>query len=270
MNLAPKGKPVVLAIAGHDPCGGAGVQADIEAIGATGCHAVTVITSFTAQNTQRVGSVRHQDPGFFADQIELLLEDMPVQACKIGLVADLQQLGIIERILTERLTDIPIVLDPVISAGSGHVFMDNNVCGVLRDSLLPLATIVTPNSLEARELSGRDDLDQAAAALLERGAGAVLITGGHENGEKITNSLYTSGGTTRRYSRERLPGTYHGSGCTLSSSLAARLARGEELAKAVELAQDYTWHALRHACQYGHQQQHPDRMFRCGDPEPRP
>lgn len=268
MNQAATEKPVILAIAGHDPCGGAGIQADIEAIAAAGCHAVTVITSLTAQNTVRVGGVRHQDPGFFAEQIELLLEDMPVHACKIGLVADMAQLEVIEHTLSQKLARIPVVLDPVISAGSGHVFVDSDVCAAIRDRLLPLATVATPNSLEARELSGREDLDEAAAALLERGAGAVLITGGHESGEKIVNSLYTSGAATRRYTWERLPGTYHGSGCTLSSSLAARLARGEELAIAVEQAQDYTWHALRHARQYGHQQRHPDRLFRLGDQEP--
>lgn len=268
MNQSVMEKPVVLAIAGHDPCGGAGIQADIEAVAAAGCHAVTVITSLTAQNTVRVGSVRHQDPGFFAEQIELLLEDMPVHACKIGLVADMAQLKVIEHTLTQKLARIPVVLDPIISAGSGHVFMDSDVCAAMRDRLLPLATVVTPNSLEARALSGREDLDEAAAALLEQGAGAVLITGGHESGEKIINSLYTSAGTTRRYTRERLPGTYHGSGCTLSSSLAARLARGEELAIAVEQAQEYTWQALRRARQYGRLQRHPERLFRPGDPEP--
>ena len=123
------------------PCGGAGIQADIEAVAASGCHAVTVITSLTAQNTVRVGNVRHQDPGFFAEQIELLLEDMPVQACKIGLVADMQQLVIIERTLTERLAHIPVVLDPVITAGSGHMFVDSDVCSAIRDRLLPLATL---------------------------------------------------------------------------------------------------------------------------------
>jgi hydroxymethylpyrimidine/phosphomethylpyrimidine kinase len=264
MNDEAMEKPVVLVIAGHDPCGGAGIQADIEAIGASGGHAMTVITSLTAQNTTRVDGIRHQYPEDFREQVQLLLEDMPVHACKIGLVADLDLLGIIEVILAEKLDAVPVVLDPVITSGSGHVFIENDVFAAIRDRLLPLATVITPNSLEARELSGRDDLDEAGGRLLETGAGAVLITGGHETNGEIINSLYTANQPPRRYTWERLPGTYHGSGCTLSSSLAARLARGEDLPTAVREAQDYTWHALRHARRYGHRQQHPDRLYRCG------
>lgn len=264
MNEETMGKPVVLVIAGHDPSGGAGIQADIEAIAASGGHAMTVITSLTAQNTARVGGIHHQDPEDLREQLQLLLEDMPVHACKIGLVTEPGQIQIIEEILAEKLVGVPVVLDPVISAGSGHVFIENDVFAAIRDRLLPLAAVITPNSIEARGLSGRDDLDEAGSRLLETGAGAVLITGGHESGDEIVNSLYTVNRPPLRYAWERLPGTYHGSGCTLSSALAASLARGDDLQTAVGEAQDYTWHTLRHARRYGRRQLHPDRLYRYG------
>lgn len=262
MNEAAMEKPVVLVIAGHDPCGGAGIQADIEAVAASGGHAITVITSLTAQNTARVGGIHHQDPEDFREQLTLLLEDMPVHACKIGLVADLDLLGIIEDILVQKLNAVPVVLDPVMTAGSGHLFVNNEVFVGIRDRLLPQATVITPNSLEARELSSRADLDEAGSRLLDMGAGAVLITGGHETNGEIVNTLYTMNQPPQRYTWKRLPGTYHGSGCTLSSSLAVRLARGDDLPTAVREAQDYTWHTLRHARRYGRRQLHPDRLYR--------
>lgn len=263
MNTETGNKPVVLVLAGHDPCGGAGIQADIESVAAAGCHAMTAITSLTAQNTARVGGVRHQDPADFEEQIRLLLEDMPVQACKIGLVADTGLLGIIEQTLTQHLQGIPVVLDPVVTAGSGHVFLEPVLCRAIAERLLPLATVATPNSIEARELAGRDDVNEAGAALVDRGAGAVLVTGGHENDAEIINTLYRHDAAPLRYTWERLPGSFHGSGCTLSSHLAARLALGDGVEAAAQAAQEYTWGTLRHAGRYGSTQLHPDRQFRC-------
>jgi len=256
-------KPVVLIIAGHDPSGGAGIQADIESVAAAGCHAATVITSLTAQNTERVGGVIHQRPEHFEEQLSLLLEDMPVQACKIGLLADPALLEITARTLSGDLRGIPVVLDPVITAGSGHVFVDTELCEAMVRQLLPLATAATPNGIEARKLSGRDNLDEAGAVLLEKGAGSVLITGGHETGGDIVNTLYRKDAAPVRYTWERLPGSYHGSGCTLSSHLAARLARGDDIEMAARAAQEFTQGALRHARRYGRGQLHPDRGFRC-------
>ena len=262
MSSMNRQKPVVLVLAGHDPSGGAGIQADIESVTAAGCHAVTVITSLTAQNTARVGGVRHQPPAQFQEQINLLLEDMPVHACKIGLVADMGQLEIIANTLSRYLSSIPVVLDPVITAGSGHVFIDPEICSAIRERLLPLAAVTTPNSVEARELTGEQDLDTAGVALLQAGAGAALITGGHECSGDIINTLYIKNTAPVRYNQERLPGNFHGSGCTLSSHLAARLARGDSVVAAAQEAQDYTWGCLRHACRYGREQLHPDRQFR--------
>lgn len=261
MNASPSGKPVVLIIAGHDPSGGAGLQADIEAVASTGCQAVSVVTSLTAQNTTRVSDVYHQEPARFKEQLEVLLEDIPVHTCKIGLVADLKLLDVIVDTLAGSLKYTPLVVDPVITAGSGHVFIDPEIRAAIHDRLLPPAAVVTPNSIEARELSGRNDLDEAGKELIDNGAGAVLITGSHEQSDKIVNRLYRNNRDSLSYFWERLPGDFHGSGCTLSSSVAAHLALGESIESAIEKAQTYTWHALKHGRWYGRRQKHPDRLF---------
>lgn len=254
-------KPVVLVIAGHDPSGGAGLQADIEAIASTGCQAISVITSLTAQNTATVSDVYHQAPRRFKQQLDLLLDDIAVETCKIGLVADLALLEVIEGTLRDRLPHTPVVMDPVITAGSGHVFIEDELCDAIRDRLLPMAAVTTPNSIEARTLSGHEDLNEAGRALIEKGAGAALITGAHEATDRIANLLFRRRREPLTYLWERLPGEFHGSGCTLSSAIAAFLARGEDIESAIEKAQTYTWHALQHAGQYGRRQKHPDRLF---------
>jgi len=261
MNASSPRKPVVLIIAGHDPSGGAGLQADIEAVASTGCQAVSVVTSLTAQNTARVTDVYHQEPARFKEQLDRLLEDIPVHTCKIGLLADLKQIDIIADKLAGSLKHTPLVIDPVITAGSGHVFIEPEIRTAIYDRLLPAAAVITPNSIEARALSGREDLDEAGEALIENGSGTVLITGGHEQSGKIVNRLYRHNRDSLSYFQERLPGDFHGSGCTLSSSIAAHLALGESVESAIENAQAYTWQALKHGRQYGARQIHPDRLF---------
>ena len=259
-NINPE-KPVVLVIAGHDPSGGAGIQADIESIVSQGAQAVTIITSLTAQNTRGVGSVVHQEPERFREQLDMLLDDMTVDACKIGLVADLEQAEIIRQRLSVKITGIPVVLDPVITAGSGHVFLDKTMQEAICEKLVPHATICTPNSIEALTLADTKDPDQAAAFLLESGAGAVLVTGGHEKQEHVINILYRRGKEPVHYKWDRLDGNYHGSGCTLSAGIAAHLANGEDMEMAVQKAQVYTCNTLKYAGQYGRAQKHPDRFF---------
>lgn len=259
-------RPVVLVIAGHDPSGGAGIQADIESIASAGCHAATIITSLTAQNTASVTDVFHQEPARLEEQLNLLLDDMPVQACKIGLVAHLDHIRIIEEIIRNRLDQLPLVVDPVITAGSGHVFIEEDIRSAISGRLLPQADIITPNSIEARELSGCRDLSDAGRALVDNGSRAVLITGGHEETDRIVNTLYTAADEPREYTWERLSGKYHGSGCTLSSAIAGRLARGIDVSAAVQGAQSYTWNTLHYGHQYGQAQLHPDRFFWTDNP----
>jgi hydroxymethylpyrimidine/phosphomethylpyrimidine kinase len=185
---------------------------------------------------------------------------MPVSACKIGLVADSNILSVIEKKLI-ALMDIPVVLDPVINAGTGARIMADDIYTILNDKVMPFTTVITPNSTEARALTGIDNLDDAAADLLNRGCRAVLITGTHEQSTKVINTLYMQNETPVINSWERLPDSYHGSGCTLSSCIAAQLALGKTIMEAVTIAQKYTWYALRHGMLLGREQYHPDRFY---------
>ncbi len=252
-------KPIVLVIAGHDPSGGAGIQADIESIANARCHATTVITSLTAQNTNQVIDVLPQEPESFRKQIRLILEDMDIAACKIGMIGNAELVDVIQGELSK--VTFPIVLDPVISATSGQSFADENICKKLLSSLLPLTMLITPNAEEARTLSKSTDLNVAANRLLDYGTKAVLITGTDEKTDDVINSFYTKNNDVTDYRWERLTDTFHGSGCTLSSRIAALLARGNDLKTAVKDAQTYTWNTLKHGLTLGHGQTQPDRFY---------
>ncbi len=252
-------KPVVLVIAGHDPSGGAGIQADIETIANAGCHAVTVITSLTAQNTNQVVDVIPQEAESFRKQLKLVLEDMEIASCKIGMIGSVKLVDVIQNELSK--INMPIVLDPVLSATSGLSFADKNLCEKLISKLIPNTVIVTPNSNEARILSKENDLDTAANKLLAYGTKSILITGTDENTDNVINSFYTEDCSPVVYQWERLAETYHGSGCTLSSRIAALLALGKDLKTATDDAQAYTWNTLKHGLKLGHGQAQPDRFY---------
>jgi hydroxymethylpyrimidine/phosphomethylpyrimidine kinase len=252
-------KPVVMVIAGHDPSGGAGIQADIESIANAGCHAATVITALTAQNTKQVADVIPQEPESFRKQIKLILEDMEIAACKIGMIGSIELIDVIQSELSN--IDIPLVLDPVLAATSGRSFTDKNMCEKILSSLFPLASIVTPNSEEARALSQSTDLNTAANKLLTYGTKAVLITGADENTNEVINSFYTKDNAPIDYKWQRIANTFHGSGCTLSSRIAALLALGNDLKTAIEEAQAYTWNTLKHGLTLGQGQAQPDRFY---------
>ena len=254
-------KPVVLVLAGHDPSGGAGIQADIETIAANGCHAMTVLTCMTTQNTAEFRKYIPVQPEDFLQQTELILSETGIEACKIGLIADPGILTAIEKILP-GFKDVPVVLDPVINSGSGEKIMTDDIRISLRDKLLPFTTIITPNTTEARSLSGLDDLPAAAQKLIKQGCKAVFITGAHEPTAMVINTLYLEKEPPEQWVWERLPGTYHGSGCTLSSAIAAHLALGENIRQAVMAAQHYTWNTLKHGMRLGCKQCHPDRFYK--------
>ncbi|GJM05006.1 MAG: hydroxymethylpyrimidine/phosphomethylpyrimidine kinase [marine bacterium B5-7] len=253
-------KPVVLVIAGHDPSGGAGIQADIESIANAGCHAATVITSLTTQNTNKVVDVLPQDPEPFRSQIRLILEDMDIAACKIGMIGCIKLVEILASELAEL--KVPVVLDPVMSSTTGKKFSDDDICKKLLTSLLPLTTLITPNVIEATLLTQKDDLNAAANTLLNYGAKSVLITGTHAETKEVINSLYTKHDSLVEYHWERLPDIFHGSGCTLSSRIAALLALDNDLKTAVEKAQEYTWLSLKHGLNLGRGQAQPDRFYK--------
>ncbi len=252
-------KPIVLSIAGHDPSGGAGIQADIESIAQAGCHAVTVITALTIQNTQKVFATILQKPEPFRQHIQAIFADMEIAACKIGLLGAVDLIDVIYEQLSNKA--IPIVFDPIIDAGSGAQFSNEAICTKMRETLLPITTIITPNSLEARALANVAELSTAAATLLQFGAQSVLISGTHEHTENVINTFYEHDQTPINYRWRRLASTFHGSGCTLSANIAAQLACGKDLQAAIEHAQQYTWDTLQHGLKLGRDQYHPNRFF---------
>jgi hydroxymethylpyrimidine/phosphomethylpyrimidine kinase len=250
--------PIVLCFSGHDPIGGAGIQADIEAIAAQAAHAATVITALTVQDTRNVQRIEPVVVTTLREAARAVLKDLPVAAFKIGLLGSAEVAQAVADILAEH-PGIPLVLDPVLAAGGGQDMSDDKLLEVMRSELLPLTTLLTPNSLEARRLSGKEDLDEAAQQLLSTGCRHVLITGTHEKTDKVHNTLYDAAGQNV-FESERLPGEYHGSGCTLAASLAARLALGDDILTACRQALAYTEQSLRRAHSPGRGQSLPGRL----------
>ncbi len=258
MNAIHDSPPVVLLLAGNDPSGGAGIQADIQTVGALGCHPAPVITCLTEQDSRNVLGLYPLSAEWVRAQARALIADFSVAAIKIGLLGNADIARAVTDII-KQLPGIPVILDPVLAAGGGKELAGGDWVRTLLLQLLPLCAVITPNSQEARRLSDRQDLDQAAAELLYRGASTVLITGAHEaTGGEVFNRLYTPR-EIRAWRWPRLEGEYHGSGCTLASALAALLARGFSLEEAAEHAQGYTWQALRAGFKPGRGQFIPDR-----------
>lgn len=250
--------PIVLCFSGHDPVGGAGIQADIEAIAAQGAHAATVITALTVQDTRNVQRIEPVAVDTLCEAANAVLEDLPVAAFKIGLLGSAAIAQAVANIIRDH-PGIPLVLDPVLAAGGGKDMSDDSLLEVIRNELLPLTSVLTPNSLEARRLSGKENLADCAQQLLSAGCRHVLITGTHEQTDRVQNTLYNAAGQNV-FESERLPGEYHGSGCTLAASLAARLALGEEVVSACRHALTYTEQSLRRAHSPGHGQSLPIRL----------
>lgn len=249
---------VVLAIAGHDPSGAAGIQADIESILACGAGSATLITATTTQDTCRFGGLQPQPAETFAAQARLLCADQHFSACKIGLLGSLSIAREVATLLPQFGT-IPIVLDPILRTGTGSSVADPKLVEFTLLGLITQGPVVTPNGAEVRQLTGVASISDAAQVLLRHGARAVLVTGTDEGTPNVLNTLWRPGMDPVRFEYPRLPGTYHGSGCTLSSSLAAFLAQGHDIAEAARRAQDFTWLALSLGRQRGHGQLHPDR-----------
>lgn len=254
--------PVVLIFAGHDPSGAAGMQADIESISANGCRCVSIITSLTAQNTAGFAALYPQPPARLRKQARLLTTDIQVHACKLGLIGNAALIEVLGSVLRDLPAGLPMVFDPVLAAGSGEALADRALLTAMRKQLFGLTTILTPNAAEARMLTRRKDIHEAAEVLLKWGCRSVLVTGADEQTLRINNFLFSRDFETECYDWERLPGIYHGSGCTLSSSIAAQLALGLDIKAAVIRAQEFTWQALKHSYQLGDKQRHPNRFFK--------
>ncbi|HUX25485.1 MAG TPA: bifunctional hydroxymethylpyrimidine kinase/phosphomethylpyrimidine kinase [Burkholderiales bacterium] len=257
--------PIVLSFAAADPTGGAGIQADLLTLSSMGCHALTVVTAITVQDTAGVEDMLPIDADWVSDQARVLLEDMPVAAFKIGLVGSVENCAAIAEVVSDY-PDVPLILDPVLASGRGDEMATEELIEAMREMLIPQTTIITPNSLEARRLAddGGDEersLEDCAKRILEMGCEYVLITGTHENTPQVINTLYGQQGVIRSDSWERLSGSYHGSGCTLASAIAATLANGLDIPEAVREAQEYTWQALNAGFRPGMGQHIPDRFF---------
>ena len=265
MNDPAPSLPAVLTFAATDPTSGAGLQADLLALASMGCYPLSVVTAITVQDTAGVESFQPIDADWVADQARCILEDMPVAAFKMGMLGSTEIVTMVAEVVSDY-PDIPLVLDPVLASGRGDEFAGEDMLAAIRELLVPQSTLVTPNIMELRRLACAEDdedkgLAECAQKLLESGCEYVLVTGTHDSTPEVVNTLYHRGGVLRSDSWQRLPGSYHGSGCTLSAALAANLARGLEIGDAVYEAQDYTWHALAHAFRPGMGQYLPDRLF---------
>lgn len=241
----PDERAVVLVLAGVDPSGGAGIAADLQAVAGQGAHALTVVTALTAQDNDRVYHVQPVDSAMVLRQAEVLAARIAIAAVKIGITgsaANAQAIADLLRRLRAHQPDLPVVLDPVLASGHGDLLSRDDAAQALAP-LLPLVTVLTPNGPEARALSGEDTPAAQARVLRARGCQHVLITGGHDDGEQVVNRWY---GPEReqQWRWPRLPGGFHGSGCTLASAIAGLLAQQVPMAVALERAQLYCHHAL--------------------------
>jgi hydroxymethylpyrimidine/phosphomethylpyrimidine kinase len=248
--------PVALTIAGSDPSGGAGIQADLKTFVAFGVYGAGVVAALTAQNTRGVRAIAEVAPPFVAQQLEAVLDDLDVRAAKTGMLGG----ATVVAVVAERLGARPLphlVVDPVMVATSGDALLAPDALGVLRARLLPLATLVTPNLHEAEVLTGRRvrtpaEMREAARALVDLGAGAALVTGGHLAGPAV--DVLLDGSTVHELPAPRVAGArpWHGAGCTLSAAVTAGLALGRDLEAAVAAAKGYVTRALRAAPAIGH------------------
>ena len=246
----------VLIVAGSDSGGGAGIQADIKAVTAMGGFAATAITALTAQNTEGVHGVVAVEPAFIAQQIEVVLTDVGAEALKTGMLHSAEVIGTVAASLARHAPGVPLVVDPVMVAKGGHRLLLTEAEAALRDTLLPMAAVVTPNLPEAEVLAGfpvRDEADmrRAAERLAALGARAVLLKGGHLEGDRVVDLLLHDG-RLERFEDTRIASRHtHGTGCTLASAIAAGLAQGMSLVDAVRRARAYVRDAIATAPGFG-------------------
>lgn len=258
--------PIILTFAATDPTSGAGLQADILTQASLGCHPLTVVTAITVQDTRGVEDFMVLEPEWIIDQARAILEDMPVAAFKVGMLGSVEIVAAVAEIVSDY-PDIPLILDPVLASGRGDDLATEETLEAMRDLLLPQTTLITPNSVEARRLVEDDDdieppdLDTCAMRLLDMGCEFVLITGSHEHTPQVINTLYGLGDKASTLAWDRLPHSYHGSGCTLASAISALLAQGVDMATAIKDAQEYTYETLRNGFRPGMGQFIPDRLF---------
>jgi hydroxymethylpyrimidine/phosphomethylpyrimidine kinase len=244
-----------LTIAGSDSGGGAGIQADLKTFSALECYGMSVITALTAQNTVAVTAIHEVPAQMVADQIDAVMEDIGVDAVKIGMLQTPEVIKIVAKHLKKWNVE-KVIVDPVMVAKSGDKLLLDNAVDALRSEILPLASIITPNIPEAevlleRKINNREEMAQAAKDLLDFGSLSVLLKGGHFSGDKSPDCLVLENNRTYWYDSLRVDSdNTHGTGCTLSSAITAYLARGYKLTEAVTRAKEYITGAIIKGAEY--------------------
>ena len=253
--------PVVLCFSGLDPTGGAGIAADIETLSSHGCIAAPVVTAATVQDTINVSSFSPMPANLLVEQARAILEDMPVDVVKIGVVGSAEIAMAIRSILTDY-PDIPVIYDPVFSTEKDGALSTEDLVDAVRTLLLPLTHLLTPNIFEVHQLApGSDTPTAAAMGLLESSVDYILLTGTHGKTPDVVHTLFSNHREIEVFHNERLPHKYHGSGCTLAASIAAQMALGQDVLGAVRQGLEYTHKTLVHAHRIGMGQYHPNRFF---------
>jgi len=244
--------PSVLTIAGSDPGGGAGIQADLKTFAALGCYGMSIITALTAQNTCGVRAIHTVPADFVKVQLETILEDIQPDAIKIGMVHSVDHVNVITEVL-QQYPDIPIIYDPVMISSSGHqLIVDDAILSII-EKLFPLSALITPNMDEASLLANMqvktvEDMHSAGSKIMETRPGALLLKGGHLESEQLTSLLFDASGIVKTLHTDKvITKNTHGTGCTLSSAIASYVARGLPLSDAVAQAQDYVYDAILQA-----------------------
>ena len=247
----------VLIIAGSDSSGGAGIQADIKTVTALGGYAASAVTAVTVQNTCSVSHIHPIPVTVIRDQIAAVVDDIGVDAVKIGMIGDIETGQMIAETLSHRLEDVPIVLDPVLVATSGDSLAGDGVAVMIRNVLTPISTLITPNADEAAALTGLytsdgSSLADAGRRLCHSGAKAALVKGGHLDGDTVTDVLI-DGQSEYRFANPRLAGgPFHGTGCTLASAIATELAKGRALVSSVERGIEFVRRSINSSAGLGH------------------
>jgi len=245
--------PTILAISGHDPTGGAGVQADIETITACGGKAVTLITCLTSQNTKRFEGYYPVNEKNFSKQSKLLLSDNSLDAIKIGSIGSLPIIKETYKLLKKSETK-KIILDPVIYPTAGGRLLDEKMLKSSKKLLFPKIFLLTPNKKEVSEITQEKDVFKGVAKLFELGVKNILLKDFKPNKEKILNRLYSDEKTYQEWEIKRIQGNYHGTGCTLSSAIATFFSKNNNIIESVNLAQDFVVNAIQNSSKLGRDQ----------------
>ena len=255
--------PTVMAFAENDPCGGSGIQADIEALASMGCHCAPIITAITTQDSINIKDISACSPELIANQSLAVLEDLPIHAFKIGMLANTDNIYVIYNIL-EKYPDIPVILNTNLKSSHYINNLDPKIAEAMMQLLIPCATVCISTIAQAKALTPHTtetEIDMYAQAIIKQGAKYVLITGTVDQNPLVTNKLYSKQKLIETFKWKRLQQPYHGSGYTLAASIAGLLAQDVDPLAAIYEAQEYTWGALKEGYCIGMGNHLPNRLF---------